>query len=92
MTVVDGADRLTMRISVTGQPSAIVMWRNLYGWPAEAPCRQVAIEPMLGYSPTLSLANDGEAAVVPASGAVEWTLTVDPPETLDPRRRVPGRE
>jgi hypothetical protein len=77
MIVVDGTDRLMMRISVTEQPSGIAVWRNLHGWPPEAPCRQVAIEPMLGYSPTLSLANDGEAAVVPASGVVEWTLTVE---------------
>ena len=80
MTVVDGDDRLTMRLSVLsgpGQPSGIAVWRNLYGAPAGAPCRQVAVEPMLGYSPTLSLANEGEAAVVPASGVVEWTLSVD---------------
>jgi hypothetical protein len=32
---------------------------------------------MLGYTPTLALARDGEAAVVPASGTVEWSLTID---------------
>jgi hypothetical protein len=77
ISVVDGSDRLTFRLQVTGQPFAIAIWRNLRGWPAGGPYRSIGIEPMLGYSPTLALAREGEAAVVPADGRVEWSLTID---------------
>jgi hypothetical protein len=77
ITVVDGSDRLTMQLRVVGQPFAIAIWRNLCGWPAGDPYRSIGIEPMLGYSPTLALAQEGEAAVVPAGGTVEWSLAID---------------
>jgi hypothetical protein len=77
VSVLDGDDVLTMGVEVQGQPSGVAIWRNLGGWPAESPYRSFAIEPMLGYSPTLALAREGEAAVIPATGVVEWTLTVD---------------
>jgi hypothetical protein len=77
ITVVDGSDRLTMRLSVSGQPFAVAIWRNLGGWPTDAPYRSIGVEPMLGYSPTLELAQDGEAAAVPATSTVEWSLEID---------------
>ena len=77
ITVIDGQDSLTMRLQVAGHPFAIAIWRNLCGWPTDGPYRSVGIEPMLGYSPTLALAGDGEAAVVPATGRVEWSLTIE---------------
>jgi hypothetical protein len=77
ITVVDGDDQLTMRLHVDGQPFGVAIWRNLGGWPASEPYRSIGVEPMLGRCPTLALAQEGEAAVVPASGAVEWSLTID---------------
>jgi hypothetical protein len=77
ITVSDGDDIFVMSIRVEEQPSGIAIWRNLGGWPEGKPYRSVGVEPMLGYSPTLSLANEGEAAVVPPSGVVEWTMTID---------------
>lgn len=76
ITVIDGSDRLTMHLRVSGQPIAVAIWRNLGGWPADHPYRSIGVEPMLGYSPTLDLAQEGEAAVVPDGGTVEWSLTV----------------
>jgi hypothetical protein len=55
----------------------LMIWRNLGGWPADRPYRSIGVEPMLGYSPTLALAQDGDAAVVPSTGTVEWSLTID---------------
>ncbi|MBF6221744.1 hypothetical protein IU479_26975 [Nocardia abscessus] len=76
-TVVDGTDRLTMRLRVEGQPCGVAMWRNLGGWPPDGPYRSIGIEPMLGRCPTLALAEDGETAVVPVGGVVEWSLTIE---------------
>ena len=77
VTVVDGDESLTMVLQIDGQPSAVAIWRNLRGWPEREPYRSIGIEPMLGHSPTLSLAEPGEAAVVPPSGTVQWSLTID---------------
>lgn len=77
ITVVDGADRITFRLRVTGQPFAVAIWRNLGGWPSGEPYRSIGIEPMLGHSPTLSMARTGKSAVVPPDGRVEWSLTID---------------
>jgi len=77
ITVADGSDRLTVRLRVAGQPYAIAIWRNLGGWPSDGPYRSIGIEPMLGHTPTLAMAGDGEAVVVPASGTVEWSLAID---------------
>lgn len=76
ITVTDGQDSLTMRLEVEGQPCAMAIWRNLGGWPADAPYRNIAVEPIVGICPELELARDGETAVMPASGTLEWTLTV----------------
>ncbi|GAB3061150.1 hypothetical protein GCM10027053_24260 [Intrasporangium mesophilum] len=77
VSVLDGDDVLVMTLGVEEQPAGIAMWRNLGGWPSDDPYRSVVLEPMLGYSPTLSLARDGEAAVVPPSGEVTWILSID---------------
>jgi len=76
-TVRDGHDALTLSVAVEGQPYGISVWRNLGGFPEQAPYRNIGIEPMVGYCPTLSLAGPEEAAVVPPSGVVEWSLTID---------------
>lgn len=77
VSVLDRDDVFTMTLGVEGQPAGVAMWRNLGGWPSDNPYRSIVLEPMLGYSPTLSLARDGEAAVVPSSGDVAWSLTID---------------
>jgi hypothetical protein len=77
ITVVDGDDRLTFSLQLSGQPFGVAIWRNLGGWPSDSPYRSIGIEPMLGYSPTLALARTGESAVVPSSGGVEWSLLID---------------
>src|SRR5262249_4515226 len=77
LTVHDRGDSLTMRLTVPGQPCGSSMRRTRGGGPGPEPYRNVGIEPMLGYCPTLALANPGEAAVTPPSGTVEWSLTID---------------
>ena len=44
--------------------------------PAAAPYRSIGVEPMLGRVFDRSEAGPGDAAIVPASGACEWRLTV----------------
>lgn len=77
IAVLDGDDVLTMTLEVAEQPYAMAVWRNLGGRPIGAPYRSIVLEPMVGHSPTLSLAGEGEAAVIPPSGEVTWTMTVD---------------
>jgi hypothetical protein len=77
LTVVDGDDRLTFRLTTAGQPFGMAIWRNLGGWPDTGTYRSVGIEPMLGHSASLALAGAGEAAEVPPAGHVEWSLTID---------------
>lgn len=74
VTVEDGA-ALTFTLTAPGQPVSVALWRNLGGWPAEAPYRSVGVEPMLGRVFDLAEAGPGDAAVVPASGVLEWRLT-----------------
>ena len=76
MTVVDGAERLTLGVEVMGQPYGMAVWRNLGGWPKGEPYRSVGVEPMLGHGGTLSMAGPQDAAVVPELGTVEWKLTL----------------
>ncbi|SHN34451.1 hypothetical protein SAMN05443668_105268 [Cryptosporangium aurantiacum] len=73
--VVDGSS-LRFRLDADGQPVSVALWRNLRGWPAEAPYRSIGVEPMLGAAFDLATAGRGEAAVVGFSGSCEWRLTV----------------
>jgi hypothetical protein len=72
---VDDGDRLALRLR-TDQPTSIGLWRNLGGWPVEQPYRSIGVEPMLGAVFDLAAAGPGEAATVPASGAITWELEV----------------
>jgi hypothetical protein len=75
-TVIDRDDRLAFRLEVDRQPTGIMLWRNLGGWPETAPYRSTGIEPMIGHRATLANAGPGQSGVVPASGEVCWALTI----------------
>ncbi|WP_437040038.1 hypothetical protein [Streptomyces sp. enrichment culture] len=72
----DGPDRLTFHLESTAQPLSIALWRNLGGFPAEAPYRSTGVEPMLGRVFDLADAGPADAARVPASGEVRWRLSL----------------
>lgn len=57
----------------------IGVWLNLGGWPLSGePCFNVALEPCTGYPDRLDLAvQRDEAATLPGSGVVEWTLRLE---------------
>jgi hypothetical protein len=76
ITVVDQGDRLTMSLSAAGAPTSVAIWRNLGGWPEGAPYRSIGVEPMLGRTGELSLAGPGDAATVPPSGSLDWSLAI----------------
>lgn len=72
--VVDGHDRLHVAVEAEGQPTAIALWRNLGGYPADQPYRSIGVEPMLGRVFDLDEAGEGDCAVTPRSGVVTWQL------------------
>jgi len=74
----DGDDVLNMRLELNDQPFAMAVWRNLrgYPWDGSEKYRSFGIEPMIGLVHTLAKAGPDEAGVVPASGVVEWRLTL----------------
>ncbi|MEU0784145.1 hypothetical protein ABZ341_21505 [Streptomyces sp. NPDC006173] len=74
----DGPDRLSFALEADGQPVSVALWRNLGGYPAGRPYRSTGVEPMLGRVFDLAGAGPGDAARVPASGAMRWRLTVAP--------------
>jgi hypothetical protein len=75
-SVVDGALELTLSLSCPGQPVSTALWRNLGGFPVDAPYRSLGVEPMLGRVFDLAEAGPGDAAVVPESGELTWRLVV----------------
>lgn len=75
-SVVDGALELTLSLSCPGQPVSTALWRNLGGWPVDAPYRSLGVEPMVGRVFDLAEAGPGDAAVVPESGELTWRLVV----------------
>ncbi|MER6573419.1 hypothetical protein ABT288_46575 [Streptomyces sp. NPDC001093] len=76
VSVHDGADTLHLSVEAAGQPVAVALWRNLGGFPRDAPYRSIGVEPMLGRVFDRAAAGDGDTAVVPPSGEVAWRLTV----------------
>lgn len=72
----DGPDRLRMTVQAPGQPASVALWRNLGGFPAAAPYRSIGVEPMVGRVFDLADAGDGDCAVTPAAGEVQWRLTI----------------
>jgi hypothetical protein len=77
VTVVDGPDALDLTWhSETGAPCALLLWRNLRGWPDGAPYRSIGIEPMVGTAATLDDPAPGRPATLDADGVLRWQLTV----------------
>jgi hypothetical protein len=76
VSVLDGQDELRMSVAAEGQPVSVALWRNLCGFPSNAPYRSIGVEPMLGAVFDLADAAEGDCAVTPASGEVRWRLTV----------------
>lgn len=79
LVVADGG-HLRFRLDAPGQPTAIAVWRNLGGWPEDAPYRGIAIEPAIGWHFDRDLAGVGETGVVGPTGTVRWQLTIEPTE------------
>ena len=69
-------DTLHMTLHAEGQPTSIALWRNLGGFPETNPYRSIGVEPMLGCGFDIAQAGDQEAATVPASGQVSWSLQI----------------
>lgn len=76
VSVRDGSHSLQFELSCPGQPISVALWRNLGGFPADAPYRSLGVEPMLGRVFDLAEAGPGDAAVVPASGELTWRLVI----------------
>ncbi|WP_328419806.1 hypothetical protein [Streptomyces sp. NBC_00443] len=72
----DDRDRLALELAADGQPVSIALWRNLGGYPQPHPYRSTGVEPMLGRVFDLADAGPDDAARVPASGEVRWSLTL----------------
>ncbi|HZC72682.1 MAG TPA: hypothetical protein VE442_18435 [Jatrophihabitans sp.] len=74
--VLDG-DRLVMRLTAAEDvPASVALWRNLGGFPPDRPYRSIGVEPMLGAVFDRAHAGANDAVTVPASGSVEWQLTI----------------
>ena len=76
VTVADGPDTVTFRLSADGQPVSTALWRNLGGFPQPEPYRSIGVEPMLGRVFDVASAGAGDAATVPASGVCTWRLEI----------------
>ncbi|MFF7205631.1 hypothetical protein [Streptomyces sp. NPDC008141] len=77
VSVHDGPDSLHLSVEADGrQPHSVALWRNLRGFPQDAPYRSIGVEPMLGRVFDRATGDHGDTAVVPASGEVTWRLTV----------------
>jgi hypothetical protein len=75
--VVDGADRLSLRWGVEpgyAAPVSFVVWRNLGGWPKEAPHRSIGVEPLLGAESNLDRAAQDQVAHLDGGGRIGWWL------------------
>lgn len=82
--VVDGRDHLLMALEADGQPLSVALWRNLGGFPRQAPYRSIGVEPMLGRVFDLAAAGPDEAATVPAGGQLRWRLSITATRITEP--------
>jgi hypothetical protein len=76
VTITDGEDCLRMAVAADDAPVSIALWRNLRGFPQDGPYRSVGVEPMLGRVLDIAEACDGDCAVVPGHGELNWRLTI----------------
>lgn len=77
VTVRDGADALHLSLaSPDDLPLGFVIWRNLGGWPADAPYRSIGVEPAVGRDVSLPTSVPGGAVTIGPGRDLTWTLTV----------------
>ncbi|WP_058233815.1 hypothetical protein [Devriesea agamarum] len=71
----DGADVLAIEIR-TDLPCAMIMWRNLGAWPADAPYRSLGIEPSIGHDVDVPghAGFDGGNVLVQPEAPVHWSV------------------
>jgi hypothetical protein len=76
--VVDGDHALRISWTSPGavEVCSLLLWRNLGGWPAEAPYRSIGIEPMVGRSADLSSAWPNDCVRIGPSGRFHWSLSL----------------
>jgi hypothetical protein len=55
---------------------SLLVWRNLRGWPADAPYRSIGIEPTMGLAAELGSADPADVARIGLDGTHVWNLTV----------------
>jgi hypothetical protein len=72
VTVIDGPDALAF--TWRAEPCALLLWRNLCGWPDGAPYRSIGVEPMIGTA--AALAGPGAPARLGPDGVLSWQVTV----------------
>jgi hypothetical protein len=72
VTVVDGPDALAF--TWRAEPCSLLLWRNLRGWPDEAPYRSIGIEPMVGTAAALHDPAPGRPAQLGPDGVLGWQL------------------
>ena len=90
-TVVDGPDALAF--TWHAEPSSLLLWRNLRGWPEGSPYRSIGIEPMAGTAASLADPAPGGPARLGPEGVLRWRLTVTAWRTERPgmpHSRPPG--
>lgn len=77
--LVDGEDVLVLRwrLERGDGPVSLLLWRNLGGWPAEAPYRSIGVEPLLGASTNVDAAEPGQLAHADASGRCDWSVRIE---------------
>jgi hypothetical protein len=74
VTVADGPDALAF--TWHAEPSSLLLWRNLRGWPEGSPYRSIGIEPMAGTAASLADPGPGGPARLGPEGVLRWRLTV----------------
>ncbi len=77
--LVDGEDVLVLRWRVDrgNGPVSLLLWRNLGGWPAEAPYRSIGVEPLLGAATAVDVAEPEQLACPDADGRLTWTVMIE---------------
>lgn len=72
VTVVDGPDAL--ELTWQAPDPALLLWRNLRGWPDGAPYRSIGVEPMIGTAAALE--GPGHPARLGPEGVLRWEVVV----------------
>lgn len=83
--VTDGPDRLEFAWDCPEAPDlcSLMLWRNLRGWPADAPYRSIGVEPMIGRAADLTSGVD-DCPVIGSSGTFGWSLHITGPSRRGP--------